>query len=212
MLLALGMVLGLSGIQFDSDVSLSLRAQVTGDLAFVDSLQGTNQSPLHKEIFGNVGGSVYHQWFYQRVFFFGVDSCGSGGGAVACVKGDANKIWVTNNYINSDYPQIARLMTIFHEARHTEEANNNWPHAKCPLMFPYRSIWTGARLGGHAACDTTVYGSYSSATVMLNNISKFCSNCSDKVKADAAIYSDDQAKRVISSEAINTLAQDMRYE
>ena len=209
--LALGLVLALGGIQFDQDVSDSLRNQVNGDLQFIESVTAQKQSPLHQQIFGNLNGQNYIQWFGNRVQFFGLSDCG-GPGAVACTTGVPNKIWVTDNYTGSDYPQIARIMTLFHEARHTEVDQDNWPHAKCPLFFPYRSIWTGARLGGKAACDITTFGSYGSASIMLNNISKFCTNCSDKVKTDATLYSDDQSKRLVNSDASQQLQTDFQYE
>jgi hypothetical protein len=199
------------GLQFDSDVSQKLRTQVLDDFAFMQGLSGTRESPLHNDIFGKIDGANYGHWFNQRVYYFGVDRCG-GGSAVACVKPKyKNKIFVTNNYINISHPQIARLMTLYHEARHTEADHDNWPHAKCPSNFPYRSIWTGRRLNGNAACDSTAYGSYSSASILLNNVSKFCENCSDKVKADAKIYADDQVKRVIGKDAIAQIQQDFNF-
>jgi hypothetical protein len=200
-----------TALQFDADVSPALKTQVLDDFAFMQGITGTKASPLHQEIFGSLDGANYGQWFSKRVFYFGVDGCG-GNSAVACVIPKyKNKIFVTNNYINISHPQIARLMTVYHEARHTEEDHNNWPHAKCPWNFPYRSIWTGGSLKWSSACDSTAYGSYSSASVLLNNVSKFCENCSDKVKADAKIYSDDQVKRVINSAAIAQLKKDFAY-
>ena len=198
-------------IQFDASVQVDLKNQVIDDFSFMESISGSKASPLHQEVFGSVNGSQYLQWFGKRVFYFGVNSCG-GGGAVACVMSQyQHKIWVTNNYISIDHPQIARLMTLYHEARHTEDDHDNWPHARCPKHFPYRSIWTGKRLNGNYACDDTAFGSYSSASVLLNNISKFCESCSAKVKADAKLYSDDQVKRVIDEASIQQLAQDFAY-
>ena len=198
-------------IQFDDNVADDLKTQVLTDFTFAQSITSTKQSPLHQEIFGKVDGTNYLAWLQSHVQFFGVDRCG-GGGAVACVKPEyANKIWVTGNYIYIDHPQVARLMTIFHEARHTESDHNNWPHAQCPSDFPYRSIWTGKSVAGSYACDDTEYGSYSSASVMLNNISKFCESCTDKVKADAQLYSDDQVKRVVDDQAAARLKQDFAF-
>jgi len=195
-------------LQFDSNVSEELRSQVLDDFQLMQSVVSTKESPLHQEIFGKIDGTNYLSWFQTRVKFFGYNGCG-GGGAVACVKPQyANKIWVTGNYTGIDHPQIARLMTLYHEARHTETNNDNWPHARCPSDFPYRSIWTGKRLAGSYACDSTVYGSYASASVLLNNISKFCDSCSEKVKQDAKLYSDDQVNRVVDADAIAKLKKD----
>ncbi len=198
-------------LKFDSNVSANLRKQVFDDFNLMGTIAGFQQSPLHEEIFGKIDGKNYLQWFQNRVKFFGFSNCG-GPSAVACVNGKyKNKIFVTGNYTGIDHPQIARLMTLYHEARHTEVENGLWPHAKCPSNFPYRSIWTGKKLSGNYACDSTVYGSYASASVLLNNVSKFCQNCSDKVKADAKIYSDDQVKRVIDQPSIEKLRLDFLF-
>lgn len=202
-----------SPLQFDDNVDPALKAQVLDDLAFLQTISGAKASPLHQEIFGALDGTNYLNWFQSHVFYFGVSDCGSPESAVACVDPkDANKIWVTNNYIKNSHPAIARLMTIFHEARHTESGNGNWAHARCPRKFKYTSIWTGGNLGWHFACDRSEYGSYASASVLLNNISKFCANCSEKVKSDAKLYSDDQSHRVIDADAKARIDSDFLVE
>jgi hypothetical protein len=195
-------------LQFDRDVSPELKAQVLADLQWIAGVEGSRTSPLHQEIFGPVHGGAYAQWFNSRVFFFGVDGCG-GGNAVACVKSKYdNKVFVTLQYTQGKAPQVGRLMTLYHEARHTEKENNMWSHSRCPASFPYRSIWTGARLRGKTACDSTAYGSYASASVLLNNLARFCTNCTDKVRADAKLYSDDQVKRVVGAAPMARLKAD----
>ena len=106
---------------------------------------------------------------------------------------------------------MGRVMTLYHEARHTEKQNDMWSHTKCPRDFPYRSIWTGSSLGGKSACDPTEYGSYASASILLNNISKFCTNCTSKIAADAQLYSDDQVKRVVGSGPVAHIQADFAY-
>jgi len=198
-------------LRFDLNVSSSLRKQVLDDFIQMQSISSIQQSPIHEAVFGKVDGTNYLNWFQQRVKFFGFDSCG-GPSAVACMKPKyPNKIFVTGNYTGRNHPQIARLMTLYHEARHTESENDYWSHAKCPSNFPYRSIWTGKKLAGNYACDSTPFGSYSSASVLLNNISKFCQNCSEKLKQDAKIYSDDQVKRVVDPVSIEKLKQDFLF-
>ena len=198
-------------IQFDDTVSSELKAQVTDDLSFIQSVSADRTSPLHQEIFGPVNGANYSQWFGKRVFEFSYDA--SAGATTVAYHQDSeqHKIYVGDNYVNGNYPQIARLMTLFHEARHTEVENNDWEHALCPRHFPYRSIWTGADISQGYACDDTAYGSYASAAVMLNNISKFCTNCSSTVKDDAKIYSDDQSHRVIDEDAMAKIKADFEY-
>jgi hypothetical protein len=201
---------------YDSDVPSDIQSQMTADLAFIQTIQGSQASGLHKQIFGGVDGPTYSQFFNSRVTAVGLNDCGDAK-AVACVIPffDSSKMWITQNYIKFSHPQIARLMVVFHESRHTENDNGNWPHATCPTPFVDKdgkeivSIWTGATLAGEAACDSTPFGSYGSSMIMLKNISKFCTNCGDKVKMDAGIYADDQFKRITDAGAVQQITQDL---
>lgn len=192
-----------AALKFDSDVPKNIQTQMVEDLAFMAQITGSGQTPFHKELFTEVSGKAYQQFFGTRIFSVGVDACG-GGAAVACVQPffDPNKMWLTENYIKFSHPQVARSMVVYHEARHSESKNGNWMHANCPRPFldangkDMVSIWTGAKLEGQPACDSTYKGSYGSSTIMLKNISKYCSNCSDKVKMDADIYAMDQLNRI----------------
>lgn len=201
---------------FDSGVPQDIQKQIQQDLVFVGTIQSNNQSSLHQQIFGAVSGDTYLRFFNSRVNSIGMDSCGDPN-AVACVIPfiDPSKMWLTNNYVKFSHPQIARLMVVFHESRHTESDHDNWPHAICPDPFlnasgnPMMSIWTGAPLAGESACDITPYGSYGSSMIMLKNVAKFCTNCTDKVKMDAGIYADDQLNRITDSGAKQQILTDL---
>ena len=202
-------------LSFDADVPAAIQTQMVDDLAFINQLTGSGQTPFHKEIYGNVDGANYKTFFESHITSVGLDSCG-GGAAVACVQPffDPNKMWLTNNFIKFSHPQVARLMVVYHEARHSESNHGSWSHDTCPRPFldangkDMVSIWTGAQLAGQPACDSTYMGSYGSSTVMLKNISKFCSNCSDKVKMDANIYSSDQLGRIDRPEVKKAMLAD----
>lgn len=204
------------GFTFDRNVPQAVQDQVKQDLAFIETIQSQTQSDLHKQIFGSVSGDSYKKFFNSRVTAVGLNGCGDPN-AVACVIPffDSSKMWLTNNYIKFSHPQVARMMVVYHEARHTEDDNGNWPHANCPEPFndaqgkEIKSIWTGASLAGAPACDETPFGSYGSSMIMLKNISKFCTNCSEKVKQDAGIYADDQFKRIIDDGAIHEILADL---
>jgi hypothetical protein len=191
-------------LTFDKDVTPELQKQMTEDLAFMAQIKGEKQSPLHEKIFGKMDGDSYKNFFETRITSVGLSDCGSPK-AVACVIPfyDPNKMWITNNFIKFSHPQIARSMVVYHEARHSESENGNWMHATCPTPFvdengnELKSIWTGATLAGEPACDDTALGSYGSSTILLHNVAVNCSNCTDKVKMDAKIYSDDQTNRLI---------------
>jgi len=203
------------GFTFDSDVPADIQAQMLADLKFVGTIQGGAGTPLHRQIFGAVDGATYTKFFNSRVASVGMNDCGDAN-AVACVIPfeDASKMWLTQNYIKCSHPQIARLMVVFHESRHTETQNDNWPHANCPTPFldadgkDMKSIWTGASLAGEPACDVTPFGSYGSSTIMLKNVQKFCTNCTDKVKMDAGLYADDQLGRITDDGAKKQMQDD----
>ncbi len=204
------------GFTFDSDVPADIKDQMLADLDFIKTIQGSGATPLHQQIFGSVDGKGYYDWFDARVTAIGMNDCGSAK-AVACVIPFRNpsKMWLTKNFVQFSHPQIARMMVVFHEARHTESQNDNWPHANCPDPFQdgngndMKSIWTGAALAGEPACDTTPFGSYGSSTIMLKNIQKFCTSCTDKVKMDAGLYADDQFGRIIDADARQQMTQDL---
>lgn len=205
------------GFTFDADVPADIQTQMRADLAFIKGIAGERASTLHRKIFGKVNGADYTKFFETRVSAIGMDDCGSGN-AVACVIPflDPSKMWLTQNFIRFSHPQISRMMVVFHEARHTEMQNRNWFHSTCPIPFrdangrDVKSIWTGATLAGEPACDKTPLGSYGSSTIMLKNISKFCVNCTDKVKMDAGLYADDQMGRIIDAGARRQMQDDFK--
>lgn len=192
-----------AALKFDADVPAAIQTQMSEDLVFMSTLTGNGATPFHKEIFGQVDGATYKNFFETRITSVGLDDCG-GGMAVACVQPffNPNKMWLTENFIKFSHPQIARLMIVYHESRHSETKNGNWMHDTCPRPFldpngkDMVSIWTGAKLEAQPACDSTYKGSYGSSTVMLANVAKFCANCSDKVKMDANMYATDQLGRI----------------
>jgi hypothetical protein len=218
LVLALAAPVSAFSYTFDSDVPSDIQAQMLADLNFVGTIQGSGASGLHQQIFGQVDGGAYTKFFSSRVTKVGMSGCGDQE-AVACVIPipffGTTKINLTENYIKFSHPQIARLMVVFHESRHTESKNNNWPHATCPTPFldangnDMKSIWTGAPLAGEPACDSTPFGSYGSSMIMLKNIQKFCTNCTDKVKADAGLYADDQFGRITDAKAIQEMKSDL---
>lgn len=202
-------------VQFDKDVPANIQQQMVSDLAFMNQVQGSAKSPLHKQIYGDVSGASYKSFFETRITSVGMDACG-GGAAVACVQPffNPNKMWLTKNFVQFSHPQVARLMVVYHEARHSETKNGNWGHDTCPRPFKDASgkdmvsIWTGAKLEGQPACDSTALGSYGSSTIMLKNISKHCSNCNDKVKMDADLYSTDQLGRISRADVKTAMLKD----
>lgn len=203
------------GIRFDRDISQELKKQIQVDLEFLASLKGEQTTKLHQEIFGPFNGSSYQDFFKKRIFDVGMDDCG-GGPAFACVMpfSDANKMYLSENYVKYSIPQMFRIYTLLHESRHTETKNDNWPHVNCPSPFLDKDgkdivgIITGRKMEALPACDDVARGAYGIEVVIGKNIEKFCSSCTEKTRADAKLYADDTRKRIIGDEAIRDLDED----
>src|ERR1700677_4257136 len=105
---------------FDRQVPDDIKAQMLNDLQFMNSIQGSGASQLHSAIYGQVSGGAYKNFFETRVMSIGMSRCGSAD-AVACVYTlRPTKMYLTQNFIQFSHPQVARMMVVYHEARHTE--------------------------------------------------------------------------------------------
>lgn len=210
-------VLQASALQFDKNVDPGVRQQFLEDLESLAVVAGPNRTPLHQQIFGMVDGAGYQKFFLDRVKKVGMDGCGSPN-AVACVQPfwGSDTIWLTQNFVKFKHPQIARLMILFHEARHTERSNRFWMHARCPSPFlddqgkEKHSIWTGAPLAGEDACDSTPFGAYGSSTILLKNVALHCESCNEKMRMDADLYATDQIERMSSKPAKEQMLNDYK--
>jgi len=203
LILGIFLAFNAQAITFDQDVPKEIQDQFQADLSVVQSFEGKKQTPFHQEIFESMNGQKYSNFITDRVFSVGIDDCGGGAGTMACVQPflDAHKMWLTKNLITGARPQAARIMIIFHEARHTEEDNVYWFHATCPTPYrdengkDYVGMNSGIKLEGLDACDSKAFGSYGFTVILLKNLAKYCETCSEKFKMDADIYSNDQIHR-----------------
>ena len=202
-------------LEYDRAVSEPTRIQLESDLENYFSMRGANPSPLFREIFGSFDRRASARWFFSRVRFVGENLC-MDESAVACVLSAwDNWIFLSPNYTRYDHPRVARLMVLFHEARHTERENRFWPHARCPKNFtdekgrPVRSIWTGAELAGESACDLETFGSYGVSAILLLNIAYRCDNCSAEDRREAEIYGLDQLRRITWKPARERIVNDL---
>ena len=55
------------GYEFGANVPENVKNQIVQDLKFMQNLQGSDTSGIHKEIFGELKGSNYVDWFEKRV-------------------------------------------------------------------------------------------------------------------------------------------------
>ncbi len=205
---------------FDKDVPVKTQKLFLDDLRFIYSIEGSLPSPLHQTVFGEISGKSYRSYFSSRVKSVGMANDEEIPTAVAFVDSsegsDSSKMWLTDNYFKFNYPQVARTMIIFHEARHSEVENENWSHVDCPDPFldenhqEILSILTGFKLNGLPGCDDSALGAYGTTVIMLKNLQTHCANCSEKFKMDAGIYGDDQIKRIIRADAKRQLQDDLR--
>lgn len=206
-------------LKFESSISPEVKAEILADLNFMNSIQASATTPLHQEIYGPSAGESYQKFFEDRIYYIGLDDCGSPE-AVACVMPFPNPHYmsITKNFVTGDHPQIARMLVVYHEARHSERTHNHWNHDKCPTPFldaegkDIVSIWTGVKLAGKPACDSTYLGSYGSSTILIKNIAKFCTNCSEKTKTDASIYAEDQLGRIDNPDVKEAMIKDFAYD
>lgn len=206
-----------SSLRFDGDIPESVRLQMSQDLEFIQGIQGQSASPLHQKVFGPlVEGKAYVRFFAKRIQRVGRNDCSGG---MACVLSfyDSHKMFISDDYINYDIPQVLRLASLIHEARHSEEKELFWPHANCPVPYvdanknPIRGIITGKLLEGTSSCDDDVLGAYGVEVIFMANLQKRCTNCSQKTLMDAALYAADSAKRIIGQSAVTKLNQDLGF-
>jgi len=182
----------------------------------VGTLTGRTTSPLHNSIFGQMGGPSYLRVFGSRIKMVGLYDWDKKP-VVACVIPaiSPSKMWLTDYYIKSSNPQIARIMILFHESRHSDPENENWRHVNCPDPFrdakgnDILSILTGVPLAGKPGCDVSPLGSYGSSLIMLKNIQRYCTNCTEKVRMDAGLYADDQLIRIVDARSRNAILDDV---
>jgi hypothetical protein len=191
--LQLDLPLNTSGLKYDANVAPAVKQQMEDDIVFINSIKGAKTTPLYSQIFGTMDGSNLTNWLLSRVKSVGYEVRDDGAVAFVWLL-MPTKMWLTQNFVQFSHPAIARLMIVYHEARHTETKSGGNPHATCPTPFKnekgedMKSIWTGRLLQGEPACDISPFGSYGSSTILLKNVAMNCESCSEKVKMDADIY------------------------
>ncbi len=202
-----------SGLSYDANVTPVVKQQMEDDIVFINSIKGSKTTPLYTQIFGTMDGANLTKWLLSRVKSVGYEERTDGAVAFVWLL-MPTKMWLTQNFVNFSHPAIARLMIVFHEARHTEVKSGGNPHATCPTPFlnekgeDMKSIWTGRLLAGEPACDSSPFGSYGSSTILLKNVAMNCESCSEKVKMDADIYATDQMGRITNPEAKEQMKKD----
>lgn len=211
---------GARTIEFDPAVPAAVRTQLVNDLDFLRTLKGKETSLYYQEIFKSerFEGQGLLDFFNTRVRKVALNDCGGGPSVGACVipSIDSSVMWLTPNYVTFEIPQIYRLSVVLHEARHTEDRENNWFHATCPIPYldedgkDIVGIISGSKMEGKDACDTTAYGSYGMQAILLKNIELNCTSCSEKVRMDGKLFGDDTLKRISDLNIRQSMRDDLQ--
>lgn len=214
MILSLFLATAAWSIGFQPSVAPEMRQVIRKDMLVMQSIQASRQSPLHSQVFQSAGGKSYVRWFSRRIRQFSFDPSDSSG-ALAWYQGGGEMI-ATKNLMAESAPQISRIMTLIHEARHAELAQDGWPHVACPKEFlrsdgsPVTSRTSGVKLAGELACGRNPLGAYGVSEVMMRNLVRFCENCSEKFKMDAELFAADQDERLLGARAKAAQQEDSR--
>ncbi len=205
-----------SPVRFEAAVTSEIKDQFNSDLQMFFSIQGSGQSPLNQQVYGQMSGEAYRVWFTGRIYSVGIET-EVPDGVVAMVEPELfpNQIRLTKLYIGGVVPQAYRLGVLLHEARHTEDDNGFWMHAICPKRYadkngkPIRGIFSRIPLAKKPACDERLLGSYGIQTIFYANLARYCTNCTEKMRSDAELYALDNLQRIINKEAHDEIAKDL---
>jgi len=204
-----------SKIKFDKNVPADVQERVYEDLNFLNNIELTQETPLHLKIFRSFSkGTSYKSFFEERIHTVGYDDNPNNNAMAYVQPFYLNKMFFARNFIKFSVPQVSRVSVMYHEARHTEVSKGMWMHATCPTPFigddgkEVVGEVSGMKLAGEDACDTTELGAYALGGILLNNISRFCENCNEKVKMDATFFAEGAAKRIIDRDAKKKLKKD----
>lgn len=202
------------GQRFSDNVGSELREQINSDLKFLSEIRGSDATPLHTHVFGTVEGKEYARFLNQRISSFDLSDDGPDNAAAYVDLKFPKVMKFKSLYLTSGMPQILRVSVILHEARHTEIENHGWPHEVCPLRFMDRSgqeitALSGEKYALHLACDSDEMGAYGIQIIMLKNVARFCTSCTEKVKMDAEFAANQLMMRMISDPAQENLIRDL---
>jgi len=204
MILALFLALTLSSfaayepLEYFRDVPPEMERLHRSDIEFLYGLRASKQSEIHRKFFGGPDGRAYEDFLRARVRFIGISDCGNPNSA-ACAEGifADSTIWLTKSYMKPSLPQVLRAQIMLHERMHLDLRIE---HEDCPADYPLASKIFGP-LAKFPSCDKDENGSFGPGVAMLYQVARNCTNCSEKVKADALYYADEYLKHIYQEEA-----------
>ena len=179
---------------FKADASFSQQAlsELDSVLDVMGRIRGDAGTALHQKVFGAVHGQNYLDFVGKGVRSFHFEPAVFGGLAYVSDE-DPNAITVSGQLFTPDFPAIMRIALLLHEARHAGSGKGVWTHADCPtplLDGNGREVRAGdgsSMSGVKEGCDSKALGAYGVQVIFLGNIMQHCTNCTGKMKQDAAI-------------------------
>lgn len=147
-------------------------------------------SPYQAKIFGGADGHFVLDFIKKRVVSYDIEDLGEG---VIARNNYPDKTLSFNPILFAgSISQIYRLATYVHEARHSD--GDGWFHVSCPDSIEINGrSYSNGRMAGADDCDDTDIGAYGVEYTFLRSIKNSCSNCNEKTKLDAELFSDDEA-------------------
>jgi len=194
-------------VEIDSSFPAEIKNALLQTLSFIESIQGTQSSPLHQQIFeGPVNGATYCKFIQDRIR--GFRYVNFSGDSSLYAENHLGYMLIGDLFLNDTI--VDRASSILHEARHSE----GWPHANCPIPFlddagkPIVGTLSGDSLAGTRSCDTEALSAYGLEVIWARNIEKYCTNCGADVKALAALNEKVLIFRIIDADAKASILQD----
>jgi hypothetical protein len=165
------------------------------DLAALSTLEFENVSPNHLKIFGSEKAVDIVNFIKRRIkdvtFITKTKWADDPNNSLLAQTWPNGKMEVTAAFFKK--PQVDRISTIIHEARHAEL--KDWPHVRCPKPYifsvdnkSYR-IPSDPSAGLEVSCDMTDQGAYAIQYTFLSSVAESCINCFDDVRQEAELYS-----------------------
>ena len=190
----------LSACNFSREEQIYLKE----DFAFMRGLRFSQNSPLHRKVFGSSYLSYLKQDLKQIVpegILY--QSCHD---ALICAGGDG-VIRVSKRFWRVDLPQVVRASFFIHEMSHLRGSR----HVGCdseafsPLHAPFSRI----AVQGSQECDVDAKGAVGTQIIFLGNISHFCANCDDATKKSAEDFRKFLMKLILTENARLILTNDL---
>lgn len=181
-----------------------LHKELTESLTFLENAKLERTTPLYREFFKT--GPL--DFLFENIKEFEWDNLlGAPTAPIAAASGPDQipSINIGFNFLKPQFSIIEKASILIHEARHNQ--SDRFDHIDCPANFPYFSS-SGLPLAGKAACEKIYDGSYGVQIVFLRNISKYCTNCSDKIRKVAQEKANDYLRRIINKAAQEKLLKD----